>query len=247
MEHSHPLISVVIPFYNCAFVDQAIQSVLRQTYRKFEIIVVDDGSSEHKTLLNPFLNQISYISKENGGTATALNTGMQAAKGELVAWLSSDDIFLPEKLYKQVSFMRTTGADMVYTNFNLIDETSQIYKKDVGLILDQRIDFLKQLQKSCPVNGSTVLLRRELFTSVGWFDETLKYTQDYDMWIRMAAKFKMNVLNESLLNYRIHDKMGSKKYVKEQWKEIRMIQQKYKGMLARLIHCEETGNYRDCE
>jgi hypothetical protein len=90
-----------------------------------------------------------------------------------------------------------------------------------------------------------VLVKKEVFSEVGYFDETLKYTQDYDMWIRMAAKFVLNVLDCPLLHYRVHDNMGSKKYVKEQWEEIRVIQEKYKGMLARLVHCEETGQ-EDC-
>ncbi len=241
-----PKISIVIPFYNCPFVDQAIKSALRQTYRNREVILVDDGSTQHTSLINPFLNQILYIKKENGGTASALNTGIQSSTGELIAWLSSDDIFLREKLAKQVKFMQETKADMVYTNYNLIDEHSVVFKKDVGLILTSKVDLFKQLQKSCPVNGSTVLVKKEIFSSIGWFDETLKYTHDYDMWVRMAAKYDLKVLNESLLNYRVHDNMGSKRFVEGQWKGIKAVQEKYKGMLARLIHCEESGIDEDC-
>ncbi|SDI12958.1 glycosyltransferase family 2 protein [Alteribacillus bidgolensis] len=237
-----PKISIVIPFYNCPYIDQAIKSALRQTYLNREVIVVDDGSTQHTTLIKPFLNQIRYIRKENGGTASALNTGIQSSTGELIAWLSSDDVFLREKLAKQVKFMHETNADMVYTNFNLINENSVVFKKDVGLILTSKLDFFKQLQKSCPVNGSTVLIKKDIFSSVGWFDETLKYTQDYDMWIRMGVKYDLKGLNESLLNYRKHDNMGSKRFVEEQWKEIKAVQEKYKGILARLV--QQRGRNR---
>jgi teichuronic acid biosynthesis glycosyltransferase TuaG len=241
LENPFPKISVIIPFYNCAFVDQAIRSVLNQTYKNYEIIVVDDGSTINQDLLAPYRNKIRYIFKENGGTATALNVGIQSAFGDLIAWLSSDDIFLPDKLQKQIAFMKTANADLVYTNFSLINESSSIFKKDVGLVIQRRGNFLKQLKKSCPINGSTVLVKKEVFTHVGYFDKTLKYTQDYDMWIRIASEYKLEILNESLLHYRIHGNAGSQRFANEQWKEIRKVQEKYKVMLDRLIYSEEHG------
>jgi teichuronic acid biosynthesis glycosyltransferase TuaG len=241
LESQFPKVSVVIPFYNCAYVDQAIKSVLNQTYKNYEIIVVDDGSTLNKELLNPFMDRIQYIYKENGGTATALNAGLQSASGELVAWLSSDDVFLPDKIQKQVAFMKATNADMVYTNFHLINESGEVFKKDVGLVIQRKGDFLKQLQKSCPINGSTVLVKKDVFTEVGYFDKTLRYTQDYDMWIRMAERYELKILNNSLLHYRVHGNMGSNRFSQEQRREIVKLQEKYKAMLDRLISCEESG------
>ncbi|MCF6136893.1 glycosyltransferase [Pseudalkalibacillus berkeleyi] len=247
MVNDRPKISVVIPFYNCPYIHLAIRSVLRQTYRNYEIIVVDDGSTLNQNLISPYLKQIKYYYKDNGGTATALNKGIQVASGDLIAWLSSDDIFLRNKLHRQVQYMQETGADMVYTNFSLINERNRIIRENVGLVLGNRKDLLKRLPISCPINGSSVLVKKEIFTNVGLFDPTLRYTQDYDMWIRMAAKAKIEMLNETLLHYRHHENMGSKLYVEEQWKEIKQLQDKYKGMLARLIHCEELGYGGECD
>ncbi|MFD2682728.1 glycosyltransferase [Bacillus seohaeanensis] len=237
----NPMVSVVIPFYNCEFVDQAVKSVLDQTYKNFEIILVDDGSIKNKDLLNPYMDRIQYIYKENGGTATALNVGIQAASGDLIAWLSSDDIFHPDKLQKQVEFMKKTKADLVYTNYNLINESNETINKNVGLVIKRRVDFLRQLQKSCPINGSTVLVKKEVLSLVGGFNKSLKYTQDYDMWNRIACKYHLEILNESLLDYRVHSNMGSQRFADEQRKEIEVVQEKYKDILDRLIYLEENG------
>ncbi|WLD94956.1 glycosyltransferase [Alkalihalobacillus sp. AL-G] len=236
-----PKISVIIPFYNCSFVHEAIESVLNQTYKNIEIIVIDDGSKINTERLKPYMNKVSYFYQENGGTASALNQGIKRSTGDFIAWLSSDDVFLPEKLEKQVDFMIKSNSDLVYTNFSLINARSEIIRENVGLILHDRVRFLKQLQKSCPINGSTILVKKEIIPQVGWFDSELKYTQDYDMWIRISAKFKVSVLDETVLHYRIHDNMGSKRFTEDQWKEIKLVQEKYQGMLSRLIHIEEKG------
>ncbi|WP_257349091.1 glycosyltransferase [Pseudalkalibacillus decolorationis] len=237
----YPKISVIIPFYNCSFIHEAIESVFNQTYKNIELIVINDGSTINAERLTPFMNRISYFYQENNGTAAALNQGIKLATGDLIAWLSSDDIFLPEKLEKQVDLIQRTNCDMVYTNFNLIDEKSDVTKRDVGLIIHDKLSLLRQFRTSCPINGSTVLIKKEVFSEVGWFDSELRYTQDYDMWLRIAAKFNLAVVGNSLLHYRIHDNMGSKRFIEGQWKEIKLVQERYRGMLARLIQTEEKG------
>ncbi|MDP4550833.1 glycosyltransferase [Alkalihalobacillus macyae] len=242
METELPKVSVIIPFYNCSYVDQAISSVLKQTYQNVEVIVVDDGSTSHQMLVTPFLKKIHYIYKKNGGTATALNRGLSVATGDLIAWLSSDDVFHLEKLEKQVEYMKRTNADLVYTNFSLIDEKSEVIGTDVGVILDTKLAFLKYLQKSCPINGSTVLVKKEVFTKVGPFNPALKYTQDYDMWLRVASVAKVVGLKETLLNYRKHAEMGSHRHHQEQMKEIEIVKNRYKDKLHLLIQRSEENS-----
>ncbi|TCP23795.1 glycosyltransferase involved in cell wall biosynthesis [Scopulibacillus darangshiensis] len=234
----NPKVSVIIPFYNCKYVQHAIESVLKQTYKNFEIIVVDDGSTQYRELIDPYKEKIKYIFKKNGGTATALNFGMKHAAGDLFAWLSSDDMFLPNKLQKQVDFMKATNADIVYTNFDLINDKNELTKSKVGVHLAKRIDLLRFLMKGCPINGSTVLMKMDVLRGEGQFDESLIYTHDYDMWIRLAMKKKVVSLNESLLKYRIHETMGSKKHTAKQMQEVKVIQLKYKQMLQRFILLE---------
>jgi teichuronic acid biosynthesis glycosyltransferase TuaG len=230
-----PKVSIIIPFYNCEYIHFAIRSALNQTYSNFEIIVVDDGSTQHQYKISPYKNRIIYIYKENGGTASALNKGIAAATGELIAWLSSDDMFLPNKLSAQVNFMKQHHGDIVYTNFNLINSGNQIIKNNVGLIINNRKDFINYIQSSCPINGSTVLIKKKVLELIGPFDESLKYTQDYEMWIRAVRHFNFCGLNKALLNYRVHENMGSKKYSLEQNKEIQFIQEKYSKILKKLI------------
>lgn len=103
-------VSIIIPFYNCQYVEKAIESALNQTYQNIEVIVVDDGSTKYIERITPYLDSIHYIQKKNGGTASALNTGIRYATGEYFAWLSSDDLFKPDKISKQLKFMKRCGS-----------------------------------------------------------------------------------------------------------------------------------------
>ncbi|MCA0987857.1 glycosyltransferase [Guptibacillus algicola] len=240
-----PKVSIIIPFYNCAYVNQAIESALNQTYKNIETIVVDDGSSMHKELIAPYFPFIKYVYKNNGGTATALNRGIGLATGELIAWLSSDDLFFPEKIAKQVSYMKRTSADLVYTNYSLIDGNNVVFRESVGTRLRTRLAFLKHIQNSCPINGSTVMVKKEMFRKSGPFNPKLKYTQDYDMWIRMARHARIKSMDEALLYYRKHEKMGSALFSDEQLIEIDALKKRYKNELDKLILKEQNRSIID--
>lgn len=235
-KRSMPKVSVVMPFYNCPYVERAIQSVLKQTYPQIELIVVSDGSTMHTDLVKSYLSQIVYVEKANGGTATALNAGIQRVTGDLFAWLSSDDVYELTKIEKQVDFMLRNNAAISYTNFHLIDGNDHITKTNVGLHFEDRLYFLKHLVDSCPVNGSTIMMRMEVFQKVGLFDQTLPYTHDFDYWKRAAQVYKFHSLNESLTRYRVHDAMGSVVHSHKQWIEIQAVNEKYKASLERLIN-----------
>ncbi|MDR6883157.1 glycosyltransferase [Bacillus sp. 3255] len=231
-----PKVSVVMPFYNCPYVERAIQSVLQQSYPHIELIVVSDGSTKHTDLVKPYLSRIVYVEKPNGGTATALNAGIRRATGELFAWLSSDDVYDLTKVEKQVNFMLRKNAAVSYTNFHLIDGNDHITRMNVGLHFEDRLYFLKHLVNSCPVNGSTIMMRMDVFQKVGLFDEALPFTHDFDYWKRAAHFYTFHSLPESLTLYRVHDAMGSVVHSKEQWMEIQSVNEKYKGSLERLIN-----------
>src|SRR4051812_38360727 len=121
-----PKVSIIIPFYNDPYIDQAVMSALYQTYPNIEIIVVDDGSTLHQHLLAPFQSRIHYLGKANGGTASALNYGMRMASGKYVAWLSSDDRFSPDKIARQVDYMERTNAQISHTDYDLMNENGVI-------------------------------------------------------------------------------------------------------------------------
>ena len=168
-------VSIIIPFYNCSFVDQAIESALNQTYPNIEVIVVNDGSSSQFTeKVTPYLNRIRYFEKENGGTASTLNLGIKNASGDYFAWLSSDDIFLKDKISKQLRFMIERNAYFSYTNYSLINEHNQITHHEAGVFFSNKVNFLNSLRSGCTINGSTVMMNMELFSNLGLFNEELR-------------------------------------------------------------------------
>ncbi|ANX12076.1 glycosyl transferase family 2 [Fictibacillus arsenicus] len=224
-------VSIIIPFYNCAYIDQAIKSALSQTYKNIEIIVVNDGSTKHVEKIKPFLNQIKYLEKPNGGTGSALNLGIRHATGSYFAWLSSDDIYYPQKIEKQLQFMHTTGAMVSYTNYFVINELGKKISSPMGVYFHDNKQFLRILRRRCFINGCTVMMKMEIFKEFGLFDESLKFTQDYDYWLRIVPRYKFHYFSEPLIHYRMHVNMGTKKYKKEQRVEIQETIRRHKDAI----------------
>jgi glycosyltransferase involved in cell wall biosynthesis len=187
-------------------------SAINQTYKNIEIIVVNDGSTLYKEKVIPYLGKIKYIEKNNGGTASALNLGIKNATGDYFSWLSSDDIYHPQKIENQLRFMQDHHLSVSYSNFYLIDEHGTVISPPQGVCFPHRLQFLKIMRRGCIINGCTVMLKMNLFKEFGLFDETLKYTQDYDFWLRILKKYDFSYYQEPLVNYRIHSNMGTKKH-----------------------------------
>lgn len=231
-------VSIIIPFYNCPFIDQAIKSALDQTYHNVEIIVVNDGSTKFIEKINPFQNQIRYFEKQNGGTASALNLGIKKATGDYFAWLSSDDIFDKHKVSTQLGFMKENNAYISYTNYSLINAHNQLTVKMAGKSFKDKIGLLTNLRSENHINGCTVMMKRQVFSSIGFFNEKLKYTQDYDFWLRAVQNYELYYLHEPLVKYRVHDQMGTRRFTDLLLKEVQFLQQKYNHKLIQLINQE---------
>jgi len=231
-------VSIVIPFYNCRYIARSITSALNQSYKNIEIIVVDDGSSEHVELLRPFINKIVYIKKRNGGTATALNQGITHSSGDYVIWLSSDDLLYGTKVDVQLDFMKKNNFMFSFTDYRYINDKNQIISPSITPKFSNKASLLDGLKNGCPINGSTIMMKRELFSSVGLFDESLVYAHDYDYWIRTFLKFDIGYLDQPLTLYRLHRKMGSKKHAKKICEETDIIQNRYKKVLDE-FHLQE--------
>lgn len=229
-----PKVTIIIPFYNCPYVAQAIESALKQTYRNVEIIVVNDGSTIHADKIRPFIGKLIYIEKSNGGTASALNEGLKRASGDYIAWLSSDDKFQPRKLEKQLAYMQALQSSICYTNFSVIDEKSRVVTQKAGTHYPDRADFVRHLSKGCHINGCTIMFKKEVYDKVGEFNSSYKYTQDYDYWLRVVQHYPFDYLDEPLTLYRVHSNMGSKQYPRAQRAEILELRAKYKRILAQL-------------
>jgi glycosyltransferase involved in cell wall biosynthesis len=208
-----PRVSVVLTTYNGAsrgYLVEAIESVFNQSYEDYELLIVDDGSTDHtRKQCSPFLDnpRVRYLHQENKGLAGARNTGIQASYGEFICFLDDDDVWKPEKLQRQIDFIearlsRTDKWGLVYTWLELIDaqgivisfrgkrEEGSIYKK---LVLENIIEA-----------PSSVLVRREVFEDIGLFDESLISCEDWDMWLRISKKYLVFPVKEYLVQYREH-------------------------------------------
>lgn len=211
----YPIVSIIIPFYCDPYVPHAIQSALDQTYPNKEIIIISDGSHSYNELLIPYLQHpdVHFIEKHNGGTASALNVGIRSARGEYIAWLSSDDVFYPHKLERQLSYMLPRQARISFSDFDVIDGNGSLTAQWVTPKYPDVFSFYKAFQSYNPINGCTVVASKSLLVELGLFDEALPYSHDYDMWFRVIIHdIDFHYVNESLIQYRIHSSMGTKQH-----------------------------------
>ena len=160
---ARPSVSVIIPTYNAAqYLPHAIDSALKQTYPHKKVIVVDDGSTDHTwSVIEPYLERISYLRKDNGGPASARNLGISKSKGEYIAFLDADDIWLPEKLAVQVDFLKKNPQfRLVHSNTWILEKDKKPYPSFVKYRPPSGQVF-KKLFLQNHINNLTVLIRRE--------------------------------------------------------------------------------------
>jgi glycosyltransferase involved in cell wall biosynthesis len=207
-------VSVVIPAYNAmTYLPETLESVLRQTFTDFEVLIVDDGSSDQVVewasgLVDP---RVKLIKQENQGAAEARNTGIAHAQGEYVAFLDADDLWEPTKLEKQVRCLEDNPAvGLVNTWTVLIDQLGNPTGR--AATLQAEGDVWKQIVLNNFLVCSSVMVRRCCFESVGVFERNLILCEDWDMWIRIASRYSFAVVKEPLVYYRQHLNNTSKNY-----------------------------------
>jgi glycosyltransferase involved in cell wall biosynthesis len=195
-----PQVSVIIPTYNRVWViKEAIDSVLAQDYTEFELIVVDDGSTDHTSdVLDAYGNVIKVLSQKNKGVSAARNRGIAEATGKFIAFLDSDDLWHPQKLSAQINFFNQTPdalicqTEEVWIRNGLRVNPKERHKKPSGMIF-------KPSLKLCLVSPSAVMIQRNLFDRVGAFDETLPACEDYDLWLRISCRFPIYLIDTPLI------------------------------------------------
>lgn len=184
------LVSVIIPTYNRArAMCDAVDSVLAQTFTGFELIVVNDGSTDDTAeALASYGDCIHFINQPNRGVSAARNTGIVASRGELIAFLDSDDAWLPHKLQAQVDFFAANPAVMWQQTEEIwIRNGKRVNPKKRHQKLQGRI-FMESLEL-CLISPSAVMLRRKVLDEFGLFDESLPACEDYDLWLRILTKY----------------------------------------------------------
>lgn len=196
---SLPLVSVVIPSFNRAnVVSRAIRSVLSQTYQNIEIIVVDDGSEDETACALSKFPEITVVTQDNRGVSAARNAGIATSNGELVAFLDSDDEWLPDKIQKQVTLYSSEQPFFIcHTNEIWMRNGKPVAQKDIHV--KQGGYFFERAVERCLISPSAVIISRALLDEVGWFDEQLQAAEDYDLWLRITASFRVDFVDEALV------------------------------------------------
>lgn len=206
-------ISVIIPtFDRCELLRRALDSVLKQTQKPREIIVVDNGSKDHTyEMVSSLFSNVIYL-KEKKGVSASRNRGISSAKSNWIALLDSDDVWKPEKLEKQIAFninnpkYRLIHTNEIWYRNNKFLNQLKKHKKSGG-------DIFKNSLSLCCISPSSTLIKKEIFSDYGYFDESLEVCEDYDMWIRITAKEEVGYLDEPMLiKHGGHSDQLSKKY-----------------------------------
>ena len=195
-----PQVSVIIPTYNRGWIlKEAIDSVLAQDYKDLELIVVDDGSTDNTfEILASYGNDIKVLFQENKGVSAARNRGITEASGQLIAFLDSDDLWLPRKLSTQIDFFNQMPdalicqTEEIWVRNGIRVNPKKRHKKPSGMIFEPSLEL-------CLVSPSAVMIRRSLFDRVGEFDVTLPACEDYDLWLRISCRFPVYLIDTPLI------------------------------------------------
>ena len=221
------LVSVVIPTYNYAhFVADAVDSALAQTHEPVEVIVVDDGSTDDTAaVLGRFGERITTIRKPNGGLSSARNAGIRAARGDFIAILDADDVWMPDKVQRQLALLRDhAGAGAIGCGAELVDGQGRL--KSIRLFpapsggRPERLRAVLLREQWVGGSGSGALIPAQVLERVGLFDEELTAAEDWDMWLRIVAEYPVFNVPEPLVRIRQHHTgtfRNAQKMERNQW------------------------------
>lgn len=194
-----PLVSVIVPTFNRGWcLNEAIDSVLSQTYGRYEVIVVDDGSTDDTGRRLSRYPDVHVLTQQNRGVSAARNRGFAASEGDFIAFLDSDDLWMPEKLSTQVDFfMRYPEAEICQTQEIWIRDGRRMnpgrrHLKASGMFFERSLEL-------CLVSPSAVMIKKRLLSTVGLFDETLPACEDYDLWLRINATIPIFLIDKALV------------------------------------------------
>ena len=239
------------------YIEEAIQSVINQTYKNIELIVINDGSTDGTgSIITNFIEKnnnfnIEYLSKPNEGICRTLNKGLELAKGKYVALLASDDMCMPDRIEKQLQLMEENAniglvfSDHFFMRFNQITQLKATdYKPNIRKCFINNIQNVNMYEKLLTENiipALTVFVRKECFDKVGGFDNNL-WAEDYDMWLRISKEYPIAFIDEPLAYYRIHDSNLSHTAVSfDTFKIIRAIMKKqYNDKPLKHQHLKKT-------
>jgi len=205
---NNPLVSVIIPNYNYGhFLAQTVDSVLAQTYENVEIIVVDDGSTDDSArVLDGYGEKIRWYRQANKGVSEARNRGIAESKGEILAFLDSDDVWLSQKIEKQVEvFQADANVGLVHCCYVDFGNDGRLLEEHLEGLAGSVAEEMIRYQRAVIIGGgSAVAVRRSVYEAVGGFDQTVAPAEDWEFYFRAARRYKVGFVPEILMKYRQH-------------------------------------------
>jgi glycosyltransferase involved in cell wall biosynthesis len=222
-----PLISIIVPVYNGEkTIEETIATALRQTFKDFELIVVNDGSKDTtleivSNIQDPRLRIFSY---ENKGQAASRNRGLAHATGEFIAFLDADDLWTPDKLgFQLMALEENPQAAVAYSWTDLIDESGKFLRRGAHVTVNGDV-FARLLLSNFLDNGSNALIRKQALTEVGGFDESLPPAEDWDMWLRLAAHYQFVAVPFPQVLYRVSTNSASSNVLRMESASLKVIE-----------------------
>lgn len=225
----NPLVSIITPSYNQGkYIRRTIESVINQDYENLEYIVIDGESTDNTlSILEEYNDKLIYISEKDKGQSHAINKGFKLAKGEIVAWLNSDDIYESNCISKIVKeFMNNQNVGLIYGDGYTFDENDDNIKK---------FSFIQNFDRWVLINiwdyilQPTTFFRKSYLEKINYLNINLKYCMDWDLWIRLSCISEVYYLKEPLAYARIYEETKTSSGGKERLKEIKSLMQYYSG------------------
>jgi len=241
-----PTVSVIMPAYNGErFIREALDSVLAQTFKDFEIIVVNDGSTDGtlailKEYKRKHPKKFRYFSQKNAGISAARNCAIGTACSDLIAFIDHDDLWSPDKLARQVPLFKG-DVGLVYSNANIIDSRGKIAKLEVSYSRFCRGNIFHKLLRGNFIPMSSVIVSKVALDDVSWFNPEYKMSEEYDLWLRIARKYSADYVPAALASYRLHGGNMSRNVEKFAEEDIRLL--KYwlaRGAIGKGFFCKRV-------
>jgi len=231
------LVSIIVPYYQCKdYIFQSVNSVIQQTYKNWELILVDDENSSHsrnllKKIKTKHKNIKIYSTNLNVGAGFARNLGIEKSKGKFIAFLDSDDYWDKTKIEKQIIFLKEKKIDICYTGYSVLSNKKIIYKPKTPIFMNY-YNFLKE----CPICCSSVLIKKKILINLKF--KNYKNKEDYDMWLRIAKK-KNNFfgINEYLTFYRARENSLSSFQVSKLTNAFNIYKEQYGFRIFFILFC----------